>query len=144
MDKFSIGEQFRLELHWEKAIYEQDGICKLQKVYFSGPVLSNAQRIAENDYILLDFFEQYFIVAKNVYVAKLSWGEVDYNADGRVYLSNVYISHNTELNRVPKLNSNDYLIIDTANHQVEYHSFNMVYKTYVVNCDTNLYNFGGK
>jgi hypothetical protein len=48
------------------------------------------------------------------------------------------------LNRVPKLASTDYLIIDTRGHDVENHHFNLVYKTYVVNEDTQLYKFGGR
>ena len=52
------------------------------------------------------------------------------------------MAHDTELNRVPKLKDNDYLVIDTENHEVEKHLFNMLYKTFVVNETTSLYMFG--
>lgn len=142
MDKFSLGEKFRLELHWEKVVYEKDGVCFLKGAYFSGPVLKQAQKLNNNDHILLDFFQQYFVVVNNVYVAKLSWGEVEYN-NNVVVLKEAKILHDTELNKAPKLNDNDYLVIDTKGHEVEEHPFNPVYKTYVVNNDTQLYRFGG-
>ena len=76
-----------------------------------------------------------------MYVGKLSWGEVKYNKDGSITLKNANMSHDTELNRVPKLSDADYLIIDTSGHEVERHPFNLLYKTYVVNEDTQLYKF---
>lgn len=142
MDKFVLSDRYRLELHWKKAIYEQEGICKLKKAYFSGPALSEALKLQDNDHIMLDFFRQYLVVVKNVYVAKFSWGEVTYNKNGTINLKNAIITHDTELNRVPKLNNNDFLIIDTSDHEVEKHPFITVYKTYVVNGDTALYKFG--
>lgn len=143
MDKFSLGEKFRLELRWEKASYDKEGICDLTAAYFSGPVLMQAQKLNSNDHILLDFFSQYFVVVSNVYVAKLSWGETEYNNNGTISLKDAKITHDTELNKAPKLRDSDYLIIDTKGHEVEEHPFNPVYRTYVVNNDTQLYNFGG-
>lgn len=138
-----LGERFRLEVHWEKAIYEKEGICKLKNAHFYGPALSEAQKINDNDHIMLDFFKQYKIIVKNIYVAKLSWKQVVYEKDGKVSLKNAMVTHNTELNRVPKLKSTDYLVIDTSEHEVEKHPFNMLYKTYVVNENAQLYGFGG-
>ena len=142
MEKFNLSDRYRLELHWKKAVYEQEGICKLEKAYFSGPALADALKLQDNDHILLDFFRQYVVIVKNVYVAKFSWGEVTYNKNGTISLKNTFITHDTELNRVPKLKNKDYLVIDTSNHEVEKHPFNTVYRTYVVNNDTTLYKFG--
>ena len=141
MEKFNLSNRYTLELHWEKALYEQDGICKLYKAYFSGPVLLEAERIKDNDNIALDFYHQYLILVENVYVAKLFWGEVIYDKENKVWLRDAFIRHDLELNRVPKLKDNDYLVIDTSNHTTEKHPFNFVYKTFVVNEDTSLYNF---
>jgi hypothetical protein len=141
IDQFSLSERYRLELHWDQTIYNTPGICKLVNAYFSGPALSEAQKINDNDFIMLDFFKQYLIMVSNVYVAKLTWSTVVYKNDSRVYLNDALILHDTELNKVPKLENNDYLIIDTANHVIEQHAFNLVYKTYVVNETTQLYNF---
>lgn len=126
----------------EKGFYENEGVCKLTEATFSGPALAEALKLNDNDHILLDFFEQYIVLVENVYVAKFSWGEVTYVKDGVILLSNTFITHSTELNKVPKLKDSDYLIIDTSNHEVATHPFNLVYRTYVVNEDATLYKFG--
>lgn len=142
MDKFILSERFRLELKWKQAIYEIEGVCKLDGAYFCGPALTEALQLNNNDHIMLDFFVQYMVLVNNIYVAKLSWGEVVYNSDGTISLKDAIMTHDTELNRVPKLKDNDYLVIDTENHEVEKHLFNMLYKTFVVNETTSLYMFG--
>lgn len=145
MYKFDLADRYRLDLKWKKAIYEQEGICKLQGAYFSGPALAEAQRINNNDHIMVDFFKQYYVIAKNVYVAKLSWGEVVYfDGSDKVYLKDAMLTHDTELNRVPKLNNMDFIILDTSDHVVERHPMNLTYKAFVVNNEQQLYNFGDK
>lgn len=144
MQEFIFSDRYRLELYWKTSTYEQEGICKLSGAYFSGPALTEADKINDNDSIMLDFFHQYIILVENVYVAKFSWGEVVYNKDGTVTLKNSLIVHNTELNKVPKLSNTDRLIIDTSKHETDLHQYNLVYKTYVVNVDTQLYKFGRK
>jgi len=142
MEKFVLSDRFRLEVHWKKTVYNKENICGLKAAYLSGPALAEALRLEHNDHIMLDFFKQYVILVENVYVAKLSWGEVTYNKNGSISLANAFITHDTELNKVPKLKNNDYLVIDTSDHEVETHPYNTVYKTYVVNENTNLYKFG--
>lgn len=142
MEKFSLSERYRLELHWSKVFYDTEGICKLSNAKFSGPALNEALKLNDNDFILLDFFKQYFLVVSGVYVAKLSWGMVTYNSDGTISLGDAMITHDTQLNKAPKLLDTDYLVIDTSDHEVEKHAFSTVYRTYVVNVDTNLYKFG--
>jgi hypothetical protein len=144
MQKFIFSDRYRLELHWKSTVYEQDGVCKLNGAYFSGPALIEADKINSNDNIMLDFFHQYIILVENVYVTRLSWGEVIYNKNGTISLKKAFITHNTELNKVPKLSDTDFLILDTSNHESETHQFNPLYKTYVVNTDTQLYKFGEK
>jgi hypothetical protein len=143
MEKFSLADRYRLELHWSSAIYDLDGVCKLEGTKFSGPALSEALKLENNDHIMLDFYSQYLVLVENVYVVKFAWGEVSYEKDGTISMTNTFLTHNTELNKVPKLKDSDYLIIDTSNHEVETHPFNPVYRTYVVNQDTSLYKFGG-
>ncbi len=130
---------YRLELHWDTCRYE-DNICYFTKAYFSGPVLKMAEKINSNDNILLDFFRQYFVVVDNIYVGKLSWGDVTYVED-RVYLRDCTLTHKSELNKAPKLTTTDYMIIDCKNHDRNVHDFNPNYKTYVVNQDTQVYNY---
>jgi len=141
MEKFNLSDRYRLELHWEKTFYEQPGICKLEAVLFKGPALIEAVKLNDSDYIMIDFFSQYIHLVKSVYIAKLSWSGINYNSDGSISLKNVLIEHDSELNRVPKLNNDDYLVIDTRGHEIENHHLNLVYKTYVVNKYTNLYQF---
>lgn len=144
MEKFSLSDRYRLEFHWESVRYDFEGLCFFDKAYFSGPVLQEALRLNDDDHIMLDFFSQYFVIVNTVYVAKLHWKGVIYDNNGRIYFNDVSMSHDTELNKVPKLSNNDYLVIDTKGHEVKNHPFNLVYKTYVVNADTQLYNFGEK
>lgn len=142
MAKFLLSERYRLELHWDKVKYETDGVCNLIDAFFSGPALSNAEQINNNDSIKLDFFKQYIIFVKNVYVGDLSWNEVVYNGD-KVILKDAKITHDTELNKVPKLRDTDYLVIDTSNHEMAVHAFNLLYTTYIVNEGGESYNFKG-
>lgn len=141
MSKFLLSERYRLEVHWQRAKYEGEGVCNLEGAYFSGPALSDAEEVQPKDEILLDFYAQYLVLVENVYVAKLSWGAVKYNKNNTISLMDAMITHNTELNRVPKLKDNDYLVIDTSNHEIAIHMFHLTYKTYVVNEGGELYNF---
>ena len=142
MTKFNLSDRYRLELHWDRVDYERKGVCLLTGAYFSGPALSEAMELQENDHIMLDFFKQYLVLVENVYVAKFSWQQVNYdNKNSKILLKNSFITHDTELNKVPRLKDSDYLIIDTSNHEAAEHPFNPVYRTYVVNETTNLYNF---
>lgn len=142
MEKFSLAERYRLEVHWEKALYEQDGVCKLTGAYLSGPALDMAEKINPDDSIEIDFCKQYYLIAKNVYVAELSWKNIVYDTKNKtVSLEDTVITHDTELNRVPKLKDTDYFIIDTQNHEAAVHAFNVLYTTYVVNGDGVLYVF---
>ena len=140
-DKFILSEKFRLELHWKEIKYEAEERCKLIDACFSGPVLSIAQKIEENSFIDLDFYEQYSIITKNYYVARFSWNKVIYNKDNTVSLGDAYLSHNKDLNKVPKLKNNDFIVIDTKGHEEETHAFNLVYRSYVVNENFIMYNF---
>jgi hypothetical protein len=144
MSKFMLSERYKLELHWFNARYDNPGVCLLSGAYFSGPALQDAVKLNNNDYIMLDFYSQYLVLVSNVFTAKLSWGEVSYKDNKIIRLSDATMSHDTELNKVPKLCNNDYLVIDTSNHEVSKHRFNLLYKTYVVNGDSELYNFRSK
>ncbi len=136
-----LGEKYRLELHWKKAVYEREGFCKLKGAYFTGPALQIAEKINGNDSISLDFYKQYLVFVRNVYVAKLSWHNVVYNKDGTIMLKDATITHDTELNRVPTFSNTDYMAIDTQKHEAATHQFHMVYESFVVNEQGELYRF---
>lgn len=140
---FSLSESFRLELHWTDTKYENPGKCELKAAYFSGPALQIAQRINNTDYMRLDFFSQYIKLVNSVYVAKLSWSDVEYSEDGlKVLLKHAVIEHEKELNNVPTFSNTDWLMIDCRGHDVESHPHNLVYKTYVMDSNKDLYRFG--
>ncbi len=142
MEDFLLAEMFRLELRWEKTLYDQDGICKFIGAYFTGPVLQVAQKLNGEDHMLLDFYSQYIKLVKGTYVGDFYWKGTKYSEDGKkVYLSLAILSHNTELNNVPKLKNDDYFVIDTSDHVVEKHNNALVYKTYVINPDSTMYRF---
>lgn len=136
---FLLGEKYRLEVKWDSVEYK-DGICIFSNAYFTGPVLSFSEKIEPNNSMELDFFKQYFVLVDNVYIGKLSWGEVVYE-EGKVLLKDCTLSHKSELHKVPKLLSSDTLIIDCKLHERETHAFYPTYKTYVSNVDTQVYNF---
>jgi len=138
-DLFQLGEKYRLELSWDDIIYV-DNTCKFINAYFSGPVLQFAEKIESNNFMFLDFFKQYFILVDNVYIGKLSWGEVTYDGH-KVNLSNCILTHESELHKVPKLEKTDILIVDCKQHERETHAFYTTYKTYVSNRDLQVYNF---
>lgn len=140
--KFRISEKYRLEIHWNKAIYEKGGVAKLEGCYLSGPAIKEVAQMNESDRIVLDFSTQYMVFVKYYYVAKLSWNGVNQAVD-KIYLSNVTLS-NRYLNSVPKLNDTDYIVIDTKDHEDAKHQMSMSYKSYLIRSDGELYNFGSK
>jgi len=136
-----LGEKYRLELHWKKTVYEKEGTCRIEGAYFSGPALKMAEKINSGDSINLDFYKQYIVFVKNVYVAVMGWEEVVYNSDGTVTLKDAVIIHDTELNRVPKFRDTDYIVIDTQKHEAATHYMHLVYESFVVDENGELYKF---
>lgn len=136
-----LGEIYRLELHWKKVLRPNAGIMHLTDAYFSGPALAQADKINDNDTIKLDFCSQLVILIKNVYVADLHWNEVIYNKNGTITLKNAVIKYDPSLKSIPNLENKDHLVIDTSGHENEKHLYNLLYPTYVVDRDSELYNY---
>jgi hypothetical protein len=142
---YFISEQFKLEVHWESVSYTQEGRCELVDAYFSGPALKIAQRIKDEDHMMLDLYSQYLVLVKGAYVLKFEWSGVNYNdAEGRVYLSNCYLTHNEDLNKSPQLKGSDYFVIDTSDHEFSVHQFALVYKTILIKEDHTRYRFNNE
>lgn len=138
---FLLGEKYRLELHWSKIKYNK-GICSCSGAYFSGPALQFAERIEPNNFLLLDLYKQYFMYTKTVYIVNFSWGGVEYANDGRIIkLSDVFLKHDIELNKVPKLKNKDYIVINTKGHDRATHYLHPTYDGVVVNELGEAYNF---
>lgn len=142
---FTISEKFTLSFSWETVVYNVLGACEFKGAKFTGPAMQIADPISSNDSIAVDFYSQYFVLVKDVYVGTLSWGEVVYSDDGiTANLRDARLTHRSELNKVPTLSDDDWLLIDTVNHVDELHNNYMVYPTYVMKPDKDLYRFSDK
>lgn len=138
---FLVNDKYRLELKWKKVVYDK-GVCYLKGAYFTGPVVKDLMEVRNNDFILLDFFKQYYMYAADIYIVELHWGIVNHElANNKINVSNVYLKHPTELNNVPKLRNKDYILINTEGHEAETHMFYPTYKAVVLNEFGEAYNF---
>lgn len=140
MKGFLLSERFRLELHWDKCIHNKAGEMHFTGAYFSGPVLKQTQRLNDSDHINLDFCFQTMILVNNVYVGTFAWNGVEYSKD-KIHLKAATMLYDEELKNIPKLKDTDYLVIDTIDHENEKHNYNTLYPTYVVNKDSDLYDY---
>lgn len=143
--KFRISEKYILEIHWDKVIYEQEGMAKLYGCYFKGPVLKEVNQMNEKDFMDLDFGNQYRVFVKRYYIAKLSWEGIRRTPE-KIFLNNVILK-NKNVNSVPKLNDDDYILVDTKNHVDNKHQYHLVYASYLIRFDGDKYDFaqlGGK
>ena len=139
MGSFSISERYRLEIHWDKVLYEQDEVAKFEGCYLSGPAVKEIEQMNRQDYIRIDFSNQYKIFTDDFYTATFSWDGVRQTPD-KIYLSNVILK-NKYVNSVPKLNDDDYIVVDTKNHVPEKHQFFLMYPSFLVRADGELYKF---
>ena len=137
MSQFSFGEKYRLEVHWEKVIYEE-GFVKLLGCKLTGPVVAELELI-NKDSIKLDFVSQYIALLPQYYIATLSWDGVE-RKNNIILLDNVLIE-NTNINNLPTFTNDDFIVIDTSDHEDEKHNYNVTYKSYVIKSDGIKYNF---
>jgi len=142
MKEFMISERYKLEVHWEKVRYEDKGTAIIEGCYLCGPVLKELEQLNEKDFIKLDFANRYIIFVKGYYIAKLSWKGVRHIPE-KIFLQNVELV-NEDINTLPKLYDNDYIVIDTKNHEDEKHQYHMTYPAYLLKADGVLYDFGSK
>lgn len=140
MRKFLLSERYRLELHWKKCIHVKAGEMHFEGAYFSGPVLKEAAKLNDTDHITLDFCFQTMILVNNVYTGTFAWNGVSYK-DNEIFLKAAILMYDEKLKNIPKLNDTDYFVIDTKNHENEKHNYNVLYSTYVVNKDGELYDY---
>ena len=137
--EFRISERFRLEIRWERVKYGTEGTAELVGCYLSGPVISEVAQMNNNDYMNLDFQHQYKVIINSYYIARFSWAEATHK-ENKIFLFDVKLI-NKHVNSVPKLNDDDYIVIDTSDHEDEKHELSLVYKAYLVKEDGTLYNF---
>ena len=141
MNEFSISERYKLEIHWQGVKHDKD-VVFLSGCFLSGPVIKDLDKLNEIDYIKLDFSNAYIVFVKDFYVATFSWSGTK-NVDNKILLDNVTIK-NKHLNSVPKLNSDDYIVVDCENHENEKHQQFMSYDAYLIRQDNERYAFAKK
>ncbi len=141
-NKMLLGEKYRLEIHWSKAIYKKEGEVNLVGCCLTGPVIGEVNQMEQEDSIALDFSNQYRIFVLQHYVARLSWKGVEHTPT-KIYLDNVILS-NKFTNSVPKLNDSDSIVVDTKNHTDTKHEHHLTYPAYLIKRDGNLHNFREK
>ena len=139
--KFLLSERYRLELHWKKVLRPKAGEMHLTDAYFTGPAMKQADKINDNDAIRLDFCSQLITLVNSVYVADLRWGEAVYTKNENVYLKNARVEYDPSIKGIPNLGNKDYLVIDTSGHENEKHLFNLLYPTYVIDEDSEIYDY---
>ena len=136
---FRVSERFRLEIHWNGVEYERDGIASIQGCRLTGPVLKEVSQLKEKDGVSLDFANQYRIFVPSYYIADLEWHGVKHTPN-KIFLYNTTLT-NKYVNSVPKLHSNDYIIVDTKDHEDTKHQHNLTYPSYLIKHDGEIYNF---
>lgn len=137
--KFRVVDKFRLEIHWRKAVYEQDGIAKLDRCYLSGPAIQEVAELNSNDTMYLDFGNQYMVFIPYYYIVTFSWNGFNRSVD-RINLNNVVLV-NRDVNCVPKFKNDDFILVDTTNHENEKHQMHLTYPSCLITHDGERYDF---
>jgi hypothetical protein len=119
--------KYRLELHWDSVEYAEDDRAVFKGAYFTGPVLSDAAQINDDDELILDITKQHVILAamEDFYQAVLKWKGVDYK-DDKVFLKECWVK-GKYVNSLEKLENDDWILIDCREHEEENHPFLLVY-----------------
>jgi len=120
-----VLEKYRLELHWASVIYNSDAVAVLKGAYFEGPVLVEAERLVEEDSLVLDMTSQHALLIPNYYQATLQWKGLDYK-DDRIYLKEAYIE-GMYVNSIDVLKPTEYILIDCKEHELATHIYHLVY-----------------
>ena len=119
--------RYRLELHWDSVEIAEDDRAVFKGAYFTGPVLSDAAQINDDDQLTLDMTKQHAILAPTIdyYQAVLKWKGVDYK-DDKVFLKEAWL-RGKYVNSLEKLESDDWILIDCREHEEKNHPFLLVY-----------------
>jgi len=140
MSDSSFSDKFSLELHWKSVKYD-DGKYHINGAYFSGPAIQIAEKINSNGNIILNFYAQYYGFVEKPFFSTFYWGGVEYsniNNNIIVILSDCYMVCNEESFNAMCINNEDYLLINTQDHDSDNEEFSMVYLTYVLDKFDNI------
>ena len=120
-----IMKRYRLELHWDSVEYNTDDMAVLKGAYFCGAVFDDAERLREEDELILDMTIQHQIFIPDYYQATLYWKGVEYSAN-KVFLKDARI-RGKYVNSLEVLGNMDWILIDCKDHEEKKHPFHLVY-----------------
>lgn len=75
ISKWNIPKTNQLWISWKAVRAESDGSVLLLESEFSGPVLSDSEKIEETGHIFLDFTSHFVVLIQEPYILKLSWNK---------------------------------------------------------------------
>jgi hypothetical protein len=108
--------KYRLELHWESVVYHQTEVATLKGAYFSGSALKDAEKLRDEDQLILDMTQQHwvFVPMQDFYQATLYWKGVEYRGD-RIYLKEARLQ-GKYVNSIVPLKNDNWILIDCKEH----------------------------
>ena len=118
-------KRYRLELRWNSVEYNTEDIAVLKGAYFCGPVFDDAEKLRDEDELILDMTTQHQIFIPDYYQATLHWKGVEYKAD-KVLLKDARI-RGKYINSLEPLVNTDWILIDCKYHEEKKHPFHLVY-----------------
>ncbi len=140
---FKCREKYKLILSWESVEYKSDSLAFLARPKFSGPALTIAARITDNDSIDLDITSQHVLLINSWDIVKFSWGRVITQDCKEVVFDHGTLT-SPEATKVRLFKDSDRLLIDTENHEDEKHALNFVYRCVVSTDDCAVYDYKQK
>ncbi|HEC66283.1 MAG TPA: hypothetical protein ENI23_13420 [bacterium] len=123
--------KYGLELRWEGVDKVRDDVCVLKGAFFSGAALKIAEKIESPNFMDIDLTPQYSKVVSGYYFARLSWDDVEYKDD--VVLLKNSVLKSEFINEITNMSSTDYIAINTRDHELDVHAYNLVYKGKALN-----------
>ena len=112
-----ILDKYRLELHWNSVTYNREDVAIFEGAYFCGPVFKDAEKLRDEDELIVDMTDQHQILIPEYYQAVLRGKGVEYERD-RVFLKEAFL-RGKHVNAVETLGNNDWLLIDCTAHDVQ-------------------------
>ena len=119
-----------IDLKCESCNLKNDNTLVFKKAKLCGPEVQNSYRLKEEDYIDLDFTEQYSKIIGSHYVARLSWKGVDYLEDGSICFKEAYIK-NFKFDIYSKM-QNSFIRVYLDEHREHNHYMNFLYKSEIM------------
>lgn len=111
--------KYRLELRWESVSCSKGDVAILKGAYFSGPVLKDAEKLQDEDKLIIDMTQQHWVFPpmQDFYQATLFWKGVEYKGD-RIFLKEARIE-GKYVNSIAPLTNDNWILIDCKEHDTK-------------------------